>query len=114
MADAHSSLENFSEDGFWSKVRRYALAAGRDVIFKGLCMYYAYRDEKTPVWAKTVIAGALGYFILPLDTVPDVLPAIGYTDDLVALAVASATVASHVNEKHRHQANQKLGEWFGA
>lgn len=105
---------DYSDQGFWSKVKSFATAAGRDVIHKSFCLYFAFNDPETPMWAKTVIAGALGYFILPVDAIPDLIPAVGYADDLGALSAAVITVTAQINTEHRQQADQRMSEWFGA
>ena len=113
MADTQSAPEHFTERGFWAKLRSFARAAGERVVHKALTLYYAYRSPDTPAWAKGVIAGALGYFVLPLDAVPDLLPAAGYTDDLGVLAAAVATVGAHVTAEHVQRATEQMRQWFG-
>lgn len=103
----------YSEAGFWDKIKVSAKAAGRDVIGKALLLYYAARSPETPAWAKTTIIGALGYFISLIDAVPDLTPVLGYTDDLGVLALALATIASYITDDVRASAEAKLGEWFG-
>ena len=102
----------YSEDGFWTKLRRYALVAGQAVVEKALALYYCALDAETPTWAKSIIYGALAYFILPLDAIPDAIPAGGYTDDLGVLAAAFAAVASHLKEAHVERAKETLKRWF--
>ena len=63
-------------------------------------LYYCCLDGDTPVWAKTVIVSALGYFITPLDAIPDLMPGVGFADDLGAVALAMATVLAHVKPEH--------------
>ncbi len=71
MSDQNEYEEAFSENGFWDKLKRYAKAAGREVVEKALLLYYAMQEEKAPAWAKATIAGALGYFIVPIDAIAD-------------------------------------------
>lgn len=104
--------DEFDESGFWDKVRRYALAAGREVIEKSLWLYYAAQAPETPAWAKTVIYGALAYFVLPVDAIPDVVPLAGFSDDLGALAAAVASVAMFIDADVRSKTAAKLSEWF--
>src|SRR3546814_8182976 len=73
---------------------------------------YAVQNEHTPKWAKRVIYGALGYFIFPLDAIPDLAPLIGYTDDLSVMTAALATVAFYITPEVKAQARQKLDAWF--
>ena len=78
-----------------------------------LTLYYCLLDPDTPAKARTVILGALGYFIVPLDSIPDVVPAVGYSDDLGVLALAFTTVLIHIKPEHRQRANEKLARLPG-
>jgi uncharacterized membrane protein YkvA (DUF1232 family) len=102
----------YSDDSFWDKVKSHAKSAGEEVLTPALKMYYAAIDADTPTWAKTTIYSALGYFILPIDAVPDILPGVGYTDDLGVLAAAFAAVAMHIKDKHVKEAKETLARWF--
>ena len=62
----------------------------------------------------TVIIGALGYFIFPLDAIPDFIPAVGLTDDLGVFAAAVTTLELNIPQNARDKADAKLKEWFGA
>lgn len=103
----------FSGPSLWEKVKASATKAGKEVIKKVLTLYYCCCDEDTPVWAKTVIAGALGYFIVPLDAIPDFTPVAGFTDDVGVLGTALVTVAAHVKPEHKEKAEKKVQVWFG-
>lgn len=105
--------EAFSESGFWSKLKKYAKTAGREVVEKALLLFYAAQEEKAPKWAKATIAGALGYFIVPLDAIADFTPAVGYADDLGVLALAIAAVATYINEDVRNKTAARMKAWFG-
>ena len=106
--------EDFNEQDFWSKVSRFAKTAGREVIEKCLWLYYAAQAPGTPAWAKSVIYGALAYFVLPLDAIPDVIPVAGFTDDLGALVAAVGAVAMFIDDDVRERAALKLQDWFGS
>ena len=99
--------------GFWSRALRFLRFAGKQLMHKALLLHYAAQNPRTPKWAKTAIYGALAYFLLPLDLVPDLLPVVGYTDDLWVLAAALATVTLYINDDVRAQAAQRLQVWFG-
>lgn len=114
MTDKPKGYEQeFSEGGFWEKVKHYAKTAGKEVIEKALWLYYAAQEKETPLWAKTTCFGALGYFISPIDAIPDVTPVVGYADDLGVLVAAVATVAAFINDNVRANAAKKLRDWFG-
>jgi uncharacterized membrane protein YkvA (DUF1232 family) len=103
----------YSDDGFWLKVGQYAKDAGSEVIEKALWLFYAAQRDEVPVKAKAVIYSALGYFILPTDAIPDLIPVVGYADDLGALALAVATVAAYVDPDVKRLARKKMDDWFG-
>ena len=102
----------YSDDGFWGKVKDFAKVAGEGVLEPALKMYYAALDSNTPAWAKATIVGALGYFISPIDAIPDVVPVVGYSDDLGVLVAALATTAAHIKEEHVKKAKETLAQWF--
>ncbi|WP_162845989.1 YkvA family protein [Seongchinamella sediminis] len=113
MTDNNEYQNAFSEQGFRDKLKRYARTAGREVVEKALLLYYAMQEEKAPAWAKATIAGALGYFIVPLDAIADLTPAVGYADDLGVLALAIAAVATYINDDVRAKTAARLDQWFG-
>ncbi|HEY8910637.1 MAG TPA: YkvA family protein [Desulfosporosinus sp.] len=102
----------FSEKNFWRKVQKYARSAGIKVIYVALLLYYALREPKTPSWAKGVILSALGYFISPIDAIPDIVPVAGYTDDLGVLVLALVAVGMFIDHNVKSQAREKILEWF--
>lgn len=103
----------FSTDGFWLKLKRGAKKAGSKVIYSGLLLFYALESPKTPLRAKVQIYGALGYLILPLDLVPDLLPIVGYVDDLSVLGLALASVAKSIDDDVKRKAKSKLRDFLG-
>ncbi|HMK69903.1 MAG TPA: YkvA family protein [Xanthobacteraceae bacterium] len=92
--------------GFWSKLRGLAahLPFAEDLIAAHYCAF----DRQTPMHVKAALFGALAYFVLPTDAIPDVLPVIGYTDDAAVLAAAINLVASHLTPDHREAARRAL------
>lgn len=86
--------------------------AGYHVLEKALWLYLAAQRPETPAWARRVIYGALGYLVMPVDAVPDVLPG-GYADDLGVLAGALAAVAMFVTDDVKAEARRILRTWFG-
>ena len=103
----------YSETGFWEKLGSYARVAGRDVVEKALILFFTAKSPRTPRWARTTIFGALGYFIVPLDAIPDLTPVVGYSDDLGVLVAAIAVVLAHVTPETRRKAAEQAEKWFG-
>lgn len=112
-ANENELSREYSDEKFWVKIKKYAVKAGRDVLLHALTMYYTLQDKDTPKWAKGIIIGALGYFILPMDAIPDILPGGGFADDYGALAAALGMVAMHIKPEHTAKAEKMLEKWFG-
>ncbi|MEG3862173.1 DUF1232 domain-containing protein [Microcoleus sp. herbarium12] len=104
---------DYSDESFWAKLKKFALTAGREVVEKALTLYYTAQNPNVPAWAKTVVVGALTYFISPIDAIPDILVGVGFTDDLGVLLAAIATVSVYINAETKAQAQQKMSDWFG-
>lgn len=105
--------DHYSEESFWDKLKNVFKKAGIKVVYSALMLYYAYQRKETPVWAKTIIIGALGYFISPIDAIPDITPVAGYADDLGVLAAAIAAVGVYIDKEVKRSAKDKLHNWFG-
>lgn len=103
----------YSDESFWSKLTRFALAAGKEVVEKALWLYFAAARPDTPTWARATVYSALGYFILPTDAIPDLTPAVGFADDLGAITLAVATIAAYIDAEVKDKARGKIREWFG-
>ena len=104
----------WNESAFWRKLNHHAKQAGRRVVYVALLLYYVLTAPDTPMWAKAECIGALLYFILPFDAIPDFIPGIGYSDDLGVLLLAIATVAKYVTDDMKAKARSKCDEWFGS
>ncbi len=84
--------------GFWDKLRK---TLGRvPFIEDALAAYYCATDGKTPIYVKAVLMGALAYFIVPIDVIPDFIPGLGFTDDAAILAAAISAVRSALRPEH--------------
>jgi uncharacterized membrane protein YkvA (DUF1232 family) len=98
--------ESAFRDQFWRKTRR--VAASIPFAEDLLAAYYCAFDHNTPLPVKTALIGALAYFLLPADVIPDVLPVLGFTDDAAVLATTLNLVKSHIRPEHRDAAKTKL------
>jgi uncharacterized membrane protein YkvA (DUF1232 family) len=109
MAQDQNHADKFDERTFLDSCKSIAKKAGREVIGKGLQLFYAF--PAAPPWAKATIAGALGYLVFPADAIPDFLPAVGFTDDLGVLVAAVGAVASSIDDEVKAKAERKLEDW---
>ena len=97
--------ESLDDQSFWDKMTDAMGSAGKEVLETALRLYYALVDDDTPNWARAVIIGALIYFVSPVDAIPDVIPVVGFSDDLAVMVAAVATVAAHIKPEHREKAH---------
>ena len=91
---------------FWIKLKN--VAARLPFTEDLLAAYYCAFDKQTPRHVQAALLGAIAYFILPFDFIPDMLPVLGYTDDAAVLATAIRLVASHITDDHRRAARAAL------
>ena len=101
---------NYSENGLLSKLSRAVHWANAKIIYAALLLYYVLRNDAVTMADKSKIYGALGYFILPTDMVLDLIPMVGYTDDMAALMWAIHTLTKNLTPEIKAQARLKLGE----
>ncbi len=87
--------------------------AGQELLTKVLSLYFCFQDSDTPMWAKSIILSALGYFITPIDGLPDFTPIAGYSDDIGIVIAAMATVTMHIKEEHIKEAKVLLNKLLG-
>ena len=103
----------FSEVNLIEKIKQFGKKAGIKVIYLVLLLFYTLQKTTTPKFAKSLIIGGLGYFILPADFLPDLIPGIGFTDDLTALISVVVAVAMFIDEGVKAKAKERLHVWFG-
>lgn len=106
--------DNYNESSLWNKVKKFAKKAGLKVIYLVLLLYYVLQSETVSMTDKAKIYGALGYFILPVDFIPDAIPVVGFTDDFAALVACVIAVSANITPEIEQQAKDKLAEWFGS
>ena len=102
LAEDHDSVRR----RFWIKFKR--IAAKLPFAEELLAAYYCAFDKETPRRVQAALLGAIAYFILPFDFIPDMLPVLGFTDDAAVLATAIRLVASHITPEHREAARAAL------
>ena len=99
--------------GFLAALSAILFRAGQKVIYASLLLYHAFWQESTPFWAKNIIFGALGYLLAPVDTIPDLTPLLGFTDDIGVLSFGLVNIAGHITDEVRVNARKSLLKLFG-
>jgi uncharacterized membrane protein YkvA (DUF1232 family) len=94
--------------GFWGKAKR--VGAGLPFAEDLLAAYYCAFDRDTPLQVKAALLGALAYFVLPFDVIPDMLPFLGFADDAAVLATALRLIAGHIRPAHRKAAKRAVAD----
>lgn len=114
--DVIENSENYSkhydENSFFDKILTYGKKAGIKVVFAALLLFYAVKSDKMPLKDKAIVFGALGYFILPIDLIPDFIPVIGYGDDFAVLYATMRMIAGYIDAPVIADAKNKLTDWF--
>ena len=98
--------ERIVADGFWPKVR---CTLGRVPFTEdAVAAFYCATDKNTPTYVRAVLFGALAYFVMPVDLIPDFIAGLGYTDDATVLMAAFSAVRNHLTPEHRSRARRYL------
>ena len=113
QADMDKYAEKYSDENFLSKVKSAVKKAGANVIYKALQLFYVTQNPNCPTKIKAAIFATLGYFIMPLDIIPDFAPVVGYTDDAAAIATALVLAQAYVDETVKQKAQETLQNFFG-
>lgn len=100
------SDERIVKRGFWQKMRR--TVGMIPFSEEAVAAYYCSRDSNTPLHVKAVILGALAYFIVPTDLIPDIIIGFGYTDDIAVFWAAWRAISDHITNEHRTRAAELL------
>ena len=104
----------YSDNRFWKKVERVAKKVGATVLLPVFTLYYMLQDDKVSLQHKAYIVGALGYFILPIDLIPDgILPVIGFTDDIAVMTLVLKLVKDSSTPEIKARANARVSEIIG-
>lgn len=92
--------------GFWRKL----LTVARQIPFAEdlAAAWFCVADPATPARVKVLLIGALAYFVLPFDTIPDFIAGFGFTDDAAVLAMAIRLVSGNLKEAHYEKARAAL------
>jgi len=103
--------QHYSEKKFWKKIASVAKKVGATVLRPVFQLYYMLQSNTVPLKHKAYIVGALGYFILPFDIIPEsILPIIGFADDIAVMTFVINVVKDSLTPEIKAQAEEKLTE----
>ncbi len=111
--DIEKYQKHYNERKLSSKLHRVARKAGSKLVYAVLLLYYVLQSPSISRADKSKIYGALGYFLLPFDILPDFIPLAGFTDDFTAVIWAVHVVWKNITPEVKACAAAKTREWFG-
>ena len=103
----------YSQSNLFNKIGKVAKKAKVKLVYAVLLLFYALKDNNISLKDKAIVIGALGYFICPVDAIPDILGPIGYTDDTSVALLAVQRIWANISDSTRLKARTRLKEWFG-
>ncbi len=106
-------FNRFNETGLFKKLGKVAKTAGLMVAYPAVLLFYLFKDKNVPLRSKSMIAAALAYFIFPADTIPDITPIIGYSDDVSIMLVSISQLVKYITPEILEKTRKRLVEWFG-
>ncbi len=105
--------KSFSKYKLFEKIGLATKSAGIIVIYPALVLYYLFQDKNVPTRSKSMIVAALAYFIFPIDSIPDMTPIIGYSDDIGVLYVTIMQLVKYITPDILIKVKIKIADWFG-
>jgi len=105
--------KKYSDKSFFDKVTGAVKKAGLGLIYKALQLYYVAQRPDCPMRIKAAVLAPLGYFISPIDAIPDFTPVLGFTDDAAIIAAAIIFAQFYINDEVKRQAREKIASLFG-
>ncbi len=109
---ANDFKEKYTTDGFISTIGKYARKAGTSAVYSALLLFYALQNGKVPLKKRALAIAALGYFIAPLDFIPDIILG-GLVDDVAVIMYAVNTLKDCIDDETKALAKSRLNKWFG-
>lgn len=103
--------DKFTPKDFIDKISRSGKEMGVKLVYSALILFYALIDGKVPIKDKLIVTAALGYVVLPIDIIPDVLVG-GFIDDASIVAFALKTIRDDITPEIKAQAFKKLQDYF--
>ena len=105
--------QHYSNKGFLTKFKGVGSKLGLKGAEAAATLYVALKSPDMSRANKLILAGALGYFILPFDIVADLLPVVGLSDDVFVMTMALTKVFMSITDDMKEEAHQLVAEKLG-
>lgn len=104
---------NLDEPGFLKKITRFAAWLGAPAVRQLYALYYLWKSPHTPKRAKMIILGALVYFFSPIDSIPDLLGPLGFSDDIAVITLVYSQMKAYLTDDIRERARIAADKLMG-
>ncbi len=94
----------------WQRLKRWARALKND----GMTLWFCCRNPRMPVLPKLFALLVVGYFLSPIDLIPDFIPLIGYLDELILLPVCIYLILRLVPAPVLMESRAQAAAWIAA
>ncbi len=105
-------IDHYDESELFSMLKVAGKKLGSQVVLYVLILFTLIGDSKIPVKVRFVFMAAIGYLILPTDLIADILPVIGFTDDIAFLTYVISNATEYITPEIKEQARGKMGKWI--
>lgn len=113
QAEVEKYGKSYSEEGLWEKITGNVKSVGANLLYEVLQLFYVAKNPNVPIKIRAAMVAPLGYFISPVDLIPDLTPVVGYTDDAAVIAMAIAFAHAYIDDETRQKAKDQLCRLFG-
>lgn len=113
MAKNTNSQTSISDKKLWRKLKKYSRSISKKTIYFVLLLFQVAKSSKVPKSSKMIVVGALSYLLLPIDMIPDFIPAVGLADDASVIAAAVYKIMIHIDDEMKGQAKKQIVRLFG-
>lgn len=103
---------SYTEENLQTKLKKYGKKIGVNTTYYILLLYQMIVSNIVPIADKAIIIAALGYFISPLDIIPDIILGTGFIDDVSVMLIALRQVIKNITPEIKQQAKERLGKMF--
>lgn len=111
-SDLEKYQSEYDEKKLGVKLKKFAAKAGLECVYYVLLLWNTMKSPDVSIPEKALIAGALGYFILPIDLIPDIMIGVGFVDDIGMLSIALVELSSHITPAIKRKTLAELHKYF--
>ena len=94
----------------WEQLKRWA----RQLESEGMTLWFCCRHPGMPWLPKIFALLVVGYFLSPIDLIPDFIPVIGYLDDLLLVPIGIYLTLKLVPQHVIEESRAKARDWIAA